>query len=286
MDSYKTSAVKFYFFAGTVSTFAIISGFLMFWWPIYLLDLGDQLGIEELSNFAIFVIVLACALVVAGIGAKVYLYLVANQSTERMIDSFINRELQLLTRRGRNKLNLVPEQLVLADPIYLNGPSYDPKDEDDGKFNALTMIGWVLGINPLVKTIKALIVKSGTWRAKVGSDGIWRYSLMEFTIMMCDEKQIFVYFAYVDLTTGGIFHEGTHEYFYTDICGLKTDQIFIDVKNKGRKEKKILEKLSLFSSGCSHSSTYVSSSAATSIDNQFKAMRNLLREKKHESSAY
>ncbi|MDR2749905.1 MAG: hypothetical protein LBC41_04520 [Clostridiales bacterium] len=290
MDRYNTRAIKVYFFADRATTIGAIGGFIVGFLGVLLFMLASALGGEDtpLTGFTVLIIVLGALVFLGCIAAKVYIFMKANAATERMIDNFIEREIQLLTRRGRNKLNLVPEQLVIAEPIFLHGPSYNPKDEEPKKLSAFAALGWIFGFYPIYLAIKSVLGSwgRGLWRSKVGTDGVWRYSLMEFTIMMFDEKQVFIYFAYVDLTTGGIFHEGTHEYFYTDLCGLRTDQIFIDVKNKGKKEKRLFEKVAIFASGCNHTSSYVTEVGDSTIDAQFAAMRNLIREKKHESPAY
>jgi hypothetical protein len=211
-----------------------------------------------LALFAVSLIVtvvpgLTWMMIILCIGALLYWRFGGMRDAEAMIDRFVESEKKMLLARGRNKLNLVSEQILATEPVFIHGPCYHPERPENA---------WHM------------------WSSRIGSDKKWRYTLVEFTIIMFGESQLFIYFACVDLANGAIFHEGTKELFYSDINSARTDQIFVDVRAKRKVERKLFENITIHATGCKHTANYTTELNASNIDEQFTAMRNLIREKK------
>jgi hypothetical protein len=229
-------------------------------WPWLLIAIG----------LATVGIIIGIILIIAGI---IWLLSVrfAASAYERQVDEIIAAEKENLLRRGTAKMNLVDEQLQLIPPIKTVGMSYQPLLESEGK------VGGLLGaFRNRFKGNAPILV------SRVGSDDRWRFSLIQVNIFMFSEEQLFVYFAHIDVTTGLIFHEGTHEYFYKDICGITSEQKLeskFNVKKK-KYQNVTLEFINLYTAGCSHHAGFDTSMTGSVLDEQFSAMRNLIRDKK------
>jgi len=194
---------------------------------------------------------------------------------ERQVDEIIASEQEYLLKRGIGKLNLVEQQTNLIQPIRTIGMSYQPVLESEGNKGFLSMI----------KAIFIKSTKAPTLVARVDKDGRWRFSLIQANIFMFGETQLYIYYAHIDITTGLIFHEGTHEYFYKDVCGITTEQKLESKFNmKKRKwQNVIFEFIKIYTPGCSHSAIFDTSIRGYSVlDKQLAAMRNLIREKRDE----
>ena len=209
---------------------------------------------------------------------------------EAEIDQLISSETNRMRERGMEKLNIIGEQVNIIKPIYLHGPSYNPAPAIEantafGLSSIFTLIFRIvfLPIWAIIKIVKHFSKDDDpVWMSKVGSDGKWRYSLIEITVFLFDEKQIYIYYAHLDLTTGLIYNEGTQEYFYADICGVSTNQVYVKILNAKKKkmERKLVESISIYASGCSHKASMTTDIDSSFLDKQFTAMKNLIREKK------
>ncbi len=89
----------------------------------------------------------------------------------------------------------------------------------------------------------------------------------------------------MDLTTGLVYDEGTHELFYQDINAVSFKQIREKIFNiKRRKfERHLLEYVSVYTSGCSYTAGISTDMNNSVLESQFTGMRNLIRDKKNES---
>ena len=123
--------------------------------------------------------------------------------------------------------------------------------------------------------------------ARIGTDDKQRVTLPAITVYMFGEEQLYIYYQYFNIITGKIFCEGVHEYFYEDIVGI------ISVQDKKLAFKRhglfnlflkitpyLKEKISVVSSGCTHTEAYYVDIGGSLLDTQFTAMRNLIRQKK------
>ena len=231
-------------------------------WPWLLIIAGIPLAFVVVGIF----------MIIGGIVWILVVYFSAG-AYERQIDEIIAAEQEFLLKRGASKLNLIDEQTGLIKPIKTVGV---------GKESALLAEGG--GLFATLKSLSSGTSQLPTLRIRFNSKGEWRFSLIQVNIFLFDEKQLFIYFANVDITTGLIYSEGTHEYFYKDICGLSTEQELVSKLNpKTRKFVNVsYEYIKVNTPGHQLSATIDTSMSESALDEQFTAMRNLVREKKEE----
>jgi hypothetical protein len=139
------------------------------------------------------------------------------------------------------------------------------------------------------KLIKKLEKMQPSLFVKLGTDSNIRVSLPAITVYMFGDEQIYMYYQYLDIVTGKIFCEGIHEYFYEDIVGVvsaqETKKIF---KRAGflklfiKPVDYLKESITVVSSGCQHSESYIVPVGNSLLDTSFVGMRNLIRQKKAE----
>ncbi len=137
------------------------------------------------------------------------------------------------------------------------------------------------------KTIKKLEGMYPNLIFKLGSDDNIRVSLPAITVYMFSDEQIYMYYQYFDIVTGKIFCEGIHEYFYEDIVGVvskqETKKIFKRagfLKLSLKAIDYLKENITVVSSGCQHSESYIVPMGSSLLDTKFVGMRNLIRQKK------
>ena len=137
-----------------------------------------------------------------------------------------------------------------------------------------------------LKTIKKLATGNPNLLTRLGTDDSVRVSLPAITVYMFGDEQIYMYYQYLDIITGKIFFEGIHEYFYEDIVGVisaqETKKMF---KRAGffkspKAVNYLRESITVVSSGCQHSETYIVPTGSSLLDTSFVGMRNLIRQKK------
>jgi hypothetical protein len=193
---------------------------------------------------------------------------------ERQVDEIIAAEQEYLLQRGTKKLSLVEEQTQLIEPIKTVGMSYQPMLVSEGK------TGLFAALKKRSQGNAPILV------SRIGKDDKWRFSLIQINIFIFGENQLYIYFAHVDITTGLIFHEVTHEYFYKDVCGVTYEQKLESKFNIKKKkfQNVVLEFINVYTPGCHHSAGFdTSQSGTTIVDKQFAAMRSLIRDKKEET---
>lgn len=139
------------------------------------------------------------------------------------------------------------------------------------------------------RIIKRLTKFPPHFMSKLGSDNGVRVSLPSFTVYMFGDDQLYVYYQYVDLVTGRIFYEGVNEYFYEDIVAVTSGQEVRKIfKRCGflnlflKSIDYLRESITVVSSGCMHSESYIVDMGHSLLDTQFVGMRNLIRQKKAE----
>lgn len=142
-------------------------------------------------------------------------------------------------------------------------------------------------VNP--RTIKKLENMYPSLLIKLGTDDNIRVSLPAITVYMFGDEQIYMYYQYFDVVTGKVFCEGIHEYFYEDIVGVvsaqETKKMF---KRTGflklfvKAMDYLKESITVVTSGCQHSESYIVPMGCSLLDTSFVGMRNLIRQKKNE----
>ncbi len=218
----------------------------------------------------------------------------SNSKDEEEIDKLIHIEMNRIHDRAYEKLNVINEQIDIIEPICLYGPAKEIEHN-----NSNNLIKVVYALIYFVNFIFSMFVtlynrikhnQDLTIKMKIGKDYRFRYSYNQFTVYVFDRNQLYIYYANVDIITGIIHSEGTYEYYYSDIVGVVMQQ----TKIKKYLPKKpfsfstpyiynVYESVKIYTSGCYHTASVHSAIDHTLIDKQFKAMRNLIREKKREA---
>lgn len=125
---------------------------------------------------------------------------------------------------------------------------------------------------------------------RLGTDDNIRVSLPAITVYMFGDEQIYMYYQYFDIVTGKTFCEGIHEYFYEDVVGVVSAQgtkkifkrtgflkLFVSATDY------LKESITVVTSGCEHSETYIVPKGSSLLDTSFVGMRNLIRQKKSDN---
>jgi len=215
-------------------------------------------------------------LIIAGVIWALYNVFTADLSGQAEVDRAIEYEKELATRRAYEKLNVVAEQLQNVAPVVIYGRGYEPNSSA-----AASVVSNVLKRSSKRQNLDG--IEDPIYRYRIGADSAYRYSLVKYTTFMFGETQLYVYYSYVDLTTGFVYAEGTNELFYSDINAICFSQEREKLFNfKKRKFQRILmEQVKVLSNGCSYTA-YISTEIDRSVvDREFTGMRNLIREKKN-----
>lgn len=216
----------------------------------------------------------------------------SNFAGEDAVDRAVNRQIHILKKRGLDKLNLIQDQVSLIEPIVLIGIGSSPDSSFDAariasqnqKKRSFFSIFWFLNIFKLFGKKKSDGTENDPVEAlRIGSDDCLRTMLMEVSIYVFTEQQILLYSGDVDISTGLVYSEMTAECFYQDIEGMNFSQSIYKVFNPKKKKymNKIMESFTLFLGGCKFSASMNTEMNDSAMDNQFAAMRNLIRDKKN-----
>jgi hypothetical protein len=246
-------------------------------------------GKSQLGPIILIIVGILTMALVIGVGlfiGGIVWYLVnkfgADLSGEAEVDAAKQYEIEQATLRAKAKLNVIDEQVQSVEPVIVSGRGFEPD----------YVSGMTQGTSKLVAAIKnALNIKTPkkkdeyedpVYLARIGSDGCYRSSLVKVSVFMFGEKQLFVYFSCVDLTTGVVYSEGVHEFFYADINGMSFKQNKEKIFNYKKKRYMgiLFESVELFSSGCSYTATLSTNLDRSMIDKEFAGMRSLIRERK------
>lgn len=206
------------------------------------------------------------------------------ESDVQMVDMAWDQCAKYLKGRGMEKLNLIQEQVSLIDPVVVTGLGVSP----NASFaNARQMIQAKRTFGPfgLIRGIIGLFRKDGTkldpYEAyRIAADEGLRSMLRQLTVYMFTDTQLLVYKGNIDISTGMIYAESTDEVFYEDIEGMNFTQTVYKAQRKNRFVNKVSEDMELYLGGCKLSSSISMDAGVSIIDQQFGAMRSLIRDKK------
>lgn len=210
---------------------------------------------------------------------------------ESSVDQAWNRQIEILRSRGMDKLNMIQEQTSLIEPIVLVGWGASPDETFEAakmeaqnrKSSRFSLFGWIGGLFGLFKK------EDGTEMDpqevyKIGSDERLRSMLLEVSMFVFTESQVLMYRGDADISTGLVYREATSECFYKDIEAINFVESLYKVFNRKKKKyvNKKRESFILYMGGCNFSASLCSGVEEHSVlDNQFTAMRNLIRDKKN-----
>ena len=217
------------------------------------------------------------------IGALIwYLYnkFSADLSGEAEVDKTSAYEIEQAKRRAYSKLNVVAEQIQNVEPVVVSGRGFEPESPTTQAINT-TKIGRLFKRSALKKSDDPI------YMVRIGSDNRFRCSLASITVFMFGETQLYIYYSNVDLTTGLVYSEGTHEYFYSDINAISFMQDREKVYNFKKKkfERILFESVKVFASGCYYTASLSTDLEHSVVEKEFTGMRNLIRDKKNAINA-
>lgn len=195
------------------------------------------------------------------------------------VDSAVAQETARLSKRGMDKLGLVAEDTSLITPICLTGFGVTP-DANLGTTEKEFM---------KTKGIIGFFSKAGKSKTddpvelyKIGSDDVLRSMLISVTVFAFTEEQMLVYSGNVDISTSTIYDEFTSEIFYTDIASIDTFETLSKQWNPKKKKFTYFtkESIAVIGNGISDKYSFRVLNGETYVNQQFMAMKNLIREKK------
>lgn len=243
--------------------------------PIFVTVMGFLMVVLA-GRYDTAVMVFGILVLVAGIAACVLTYLSAFDVSE--VDRAWNTYVDLLPKRGFDKLNMIQEQVSLIKPIVLAGFGEAP---DSSFESANQTIDMILDYRKKIRLRKG--TKDDPYEAeRIGKDDILRSMLLSVTVYIFTEEQVLIYTGNIDISTGLIYRERTEEVFYQDIEGIRFRQNVFKVYSMNKKKyvNKLRETMELYLSGCTLKSSYRTELNASLLQEGFTAMRNLIRDKK------
>ena len=221
-------------------------------------------------------------LLIAGGAWFLYNKFSADHDGENEVDKAKQFEIDSAKARALKKLNLLEEQIQDVEPVVVSGRGFEREAS-----SAVVKTGL---LKKLINTVKSKVFKikddieaDPIYMVRIGSDSKFRCSLVSVSVFMFGEKQLYIYYSNVDLCTGLVYSEGTHEYFYSDINAISFLQDKEKIYNfKKRKYQRILfECVKIFANGCHHTATLSTDLDNSVIEKEFTGMRNLIRERKN-----
>lgn len=230
----------------------------------------------------VFGVILAAAIIgipmlIAGIVWFFVNKFMPDLSGESEVDKAMAHELSLAKERALKKLNLIDEQVQNTDPVVVSGRGFEPETPTGV---AIAAAGKFAGFFK-----KFMLKKSDdpVYMTRIGSDSKFRCSLASVTVFMFGETQLYIYFSNIDLTTGLVYSEGTHEYFYSDINAISFLQDREKVFNFKKKkfERVLFESVKVYASGCYYTATLSTDIDHSLVEREFTGMRNLIRDRKN-----
>lgn len=258
------------------------------WWPILLvvigllfLKFGDGVGM-----------ILFSILVTALGGACWYFtWMAVSEDNVALVDQAWNYYANVLAQRGMEKLNLIEEQVGMIDPVVVTGYGERP-DQSFAEAKAfkrmqkLLFNNWIIGlIRKLISRLRKDETELDPYvKFRIASDERFRSMLQQMSVYMFTDTQVLVYSANIDISTGFVYKESTDEIFYRDIEGINFEKNAQTAYNPRKKAfvHIMLERVVLYLGGTTLTSNIIRAIGGQSvIDQQFGAMRELIRDKKN-----
>lgn len=222
--------------------------------------------------------VLGLFLLLGSVAGFVYIKSKQEDNVEE-IERAWNAYIDILSKRGMQKLNLIQEEVALIDPIVLVGVGELPNNSYEVSKEQVKK--GLFAKNMYVNPNDNDPVES----YKIDKYNILRSMLLQVSVYMFSGNQVFVYVGNVDISTGLIYKEGSSEVFFQDIEGFAFKQEILKVYNERKKvrESKVMETFVLYLAGCKlKSSVLLESNDMSVVENQLTGMRSLIRDKKNE----
>ena len=235
-----------------------------------------------LVGVATIAVVVGIFLLIAGLIWFLYNKFSADLSGESEVDRAVQYEINRAKARAMKKLNILDEQVQDVAPVVVSGRATEPETTAIRK-----NIGFLAKLAKAFK-FKALKKKDDIeddpeYMVRIGSDNRFRCSLLSISVFLFGQSQLYIYYCDIDLCTGLVYREGTHEYFYCDINAISFAQEKEKIYNfKKKKYQRVLfECVKIFASGCHHTASLAADGDRSVIDQEFAGMRSLIRERKN-----
>ena len=221
-------------------------------------------------------------LLIAGLVWFLYNKFSADLSGQSEVDKAVQHEISRAKARAMRKLNVVDEQVQDVAPVVVSGRGTEPESTAIRKNISL--------FSKLLKAFKIKVFKKKDdieddpeYMVRIGSDNRFRCSLLSISVFLFGQSQLYIYYCDIDLCTGLVYREGTHEYFYCDINAISFLQEKEKVYNfKKKKYQRVLfECVKIFANGCHHTAALAADGDRSVIEQEFAGMRNLIRERKN-----
>lgn len=239
------------------------------WLPIILILVGIPLCFIVIGYFLILI----------GIGMIIYDIFAGNYAGQEQVDQAVQTEVERLSKRGMEKLNLIAEDTNLVSPICLRGFGVAP---DANLGTTVQEMASTRGILGFLNNLKKNTTNDPVEAYRIGSDERLRSMLLSVTTFMFTEDQLLVYSGNVDISTSKIYNEQTSEIFYKDISSVDTFEVLS--KQFNPKKKSFLyytrESIALYGNGIKNVYSFRDIDGNSVLNNQFVAMKNLIRDKK------
>lgn len=228
-------------------------------------------------------VIVGIFLLIAGLIWFLYNKFSADLSGESEVDRAVQHEINNAKIRAMRKLNIVDEQVQDVAPVVVSGRGTEPETTALRKnIGVLAKLGKVFKLKGFKKK-KDEIEEDPEYRVRIGSDNKFRCSLLSISVFLFGQSQLYIYYCDIDLCTGLVYREGTHEYFYCDINAISFAQEKEKIYNfKKKKYQRVLfECVKIFASGCHHTAALAADGDRSVIDQEFAGMRTLIRERKN-----
>ena len=230
-------------------------------------------------GFFTMFIMIGFVLIAVGVTVLIINAFTGNYNGQEEADQAVRVETNRLYQRGIEKLNLITEDVGLIEPICLQGFGVEP-DANLGTTENDVMPK--KGLRGFFSNLKKTATLDPVDLYKIGSDDVLRSMLISVTLFMFTENQMMVYSGNVDISTSKIYNEKTSEIFYKDITSIDTLEVLSKQFNPKKKNFTYFTRESIVLSGNGIGNVYSFRAMGDNsyINNQFTAMKNLIREKK------
>lgn len=258
------------------------------WWPILIVAIGLML---LKAGDGVGMILFSILITALGVASWYFTWMAVSEDNVAMVDQAWNYYANVLAQMGMEKLNLIEEQVGMIEPVVVTGYGAPP-DQSFAEAKAFKRMQALFFNNWIIRLIRKLISKlkkdetelDPYVKYRIASDERFRSMLQQMSVYMFTDTQVLVYSANIDISTGFIYKESTDEIFYKDIEGIHFKK---DAQTAYNPKKKVfvhimLERVVLYLGGTTLTSNIIRAMDGQSvIDQQFGAMRELIRDKKN-----
>jgi len=226
-------------------------------WAIWSILIG--LGVAILGSSESTMLIVGIALI--AIGAFGIYSGTGGKPTDAQMEDFLKEDLAMIIKQMLKKIGMDESELV-GESQYVYGPGFRTGTETEA--------------------------------AKVGEDGVLRYTPIKCASIGFGANQLLYYECLLDMTTGKMLNEGTDEFFYKDVVSASTKTESYSFQWKGRQVQfNEAEKFTLTTTGGTSFTVFLkdpklaeimgvgsANIPTTNAEKAIQVIRKMLREKK------